>query len=154
MAEELTKLTGVEGKVYELRPLPKHLMLFYGELPSNFTEKAVASLQKGDMETFTREALGSMTAKQIRQAIIISREAVKFAMVKPRLIELGEVARDETELSPLYLPEADFKMISTWALSGGATQGGQAEGLNSFRNRPKQAARNRSNGKKLRKAAK
>lgn len=149
MSDKLTKLTGETGRIYLVRPLPKHIFLFYAQLPTRFSERAMAALQKGDIAALGQEALATMDHGKLAKMIEFSTKAVTHVMVNPRI---ADDPKDETEISPFDITENDFSMLTAWAMHG--ISGGQAEGLDSFRTRPESTAANRSNGKKLRKAAK
>lgn len=144
----MANLTVPSGRTFEVRPLPKHFYLFYGELPTALSEKAVAALKSEDMQSFEKEILETLSPDKILQTLVFLREAVKYICVKPK-ISLSPQNADE--ISPFEISEEDFNFLGKWAMQGAG--GVEAEGLNTFRAGQEQTSANSTDSTELRKTA-
>lgn len=125
MSEKTFNLTVPSGKVYQVRALPKHFFLFFGELSQALTEKALECVKDGDQEAFEREIESNLTPEQIQKSLIFVREAVKAMCVNPRI---SLTPQNDNEISPFEISEEDFGCLSKYAISGGLS----AHGLNNL----------------------
>lgn len=100
--EKTYAVTAPSGRVWILRPLPKHFFLYYGQLP-HFIRNRPAS------DEDARAALEKMTPEQQLETAIFIREAVSFACVNPK-ISLTE--KGEQFISPFDISEAEFEFLS------------------------------------------
>ena len=120
MAENTYTVTYKEnGRQWTLRPLPPHFLLMFGQLPTNMTEKAAAALSTSDEGAFAEEVQKTLSPKQVFDTAIFAREAVKFALVKPRIALIPE---SEDEISAFEVSEDEFKFLVQTVMAGGASQ--------------------------------
>ena len=147
--EKTYTVTAPSGAKFTLRPIPKHLFFLHGQLPTSFSEKAMQAAASGDVQKLGEEVLNTISDDEAMQMILFAREAVRYAMVSPKL-SLSPTGADE--ISPFDITEEDFTFLSQLACSPNG--GGLAEGLNSFRRESDKTAANRTNRKTLRKTSK
>lgn len=141
-------LTDPDNRKWVMRPVPKHFYLMFGQLPSSISDRALLALKDGDSESFESEVVSRLSPQEVFNSIMFTREAVKYACVKPRIVF---DPKSDDEVSPLQISPKAFEFLSQSVMK---ELGGQTEGLHSFRRQPEQPSRSRSNSKKLRKAAK
>jgi hypothetical protein len=123
-----------------MRPVPKHFYLMFGQLPSSISDRALLALKEGDEAKFDKEVVNKLSPQEIFNSMMFTREAVKFACVKPAIVF---DPKTDDEISPLQISEKWFRELSKTVMK---EIGGQAEGLNSFRRFTEQPARSRANG--------
>jgi hypothetical protein len=148
-SENLYNVTDPDGRVWTMRPVPMHFYLLYGQLPGALSDRAMLALKQKDNDALEKEIADNLTEKEVFDNLMFVREAVKYACVHPKI---SLTPQDADEISPFDISPAAFDFLSRTAMS--SRGGGKAAGLNSFRKQSRPATGNRSNGKKLRKAAK
>jgi hypothetical protein len=128
------------GRVWTMRPVPRHLFIMFGQMPTSLTEAAAEALDKENIEAFEQEMAGKLSPEEERQSMIFAREIVDYAVVHPKITL---TPRNKDEISPFKISEHEFIFLVKSASSGGL-----AAGLNSFRTQSGQATGSGSNGKK------
>jgi hypothetical protein len=145
------QVTDPDAREWTMRPVPMHFYVMFGQLPGALSDRAMLALKQKDNDAFEKEIADNLTQKEIFDNLMFVREAVKYACVKPK-ITLTPQTPDE--ISPFDISPAAFDFLSRLAMGKGGGGGGKAAGLDSFRGQSRPTSGNRSNGKKLRKAAK
>ncbi len=140
--------TDDDGREWLMRPVPKHFYLMFGQLPSAISDRAMLAIKNKDEEAFENEMVSKLSAQELFNSMMFTREAVKYACVKPRIAFNPQT---EEEISPFDISEKAFKSLAACVMK---ELGGQTEGLNSFRRQPEQPAGNRADKPKLRKTSK
>lgn len=148
MSEETYQVTyEPTGRVWTMRPLPKHIYLMFGQMPSSLTETAIEAIQAKDDDALEREVAESLSPEEMLEQAIFGREAVKYCVVKPKI----SLTPRKGEISPFDISPEEFNFLVKNAIQ---SVGGQAERLKSFRPQSEQASGSSAVGKPRKKKRK
>jgi len=135
------------GRAWTMRPLPKHIFLMFGQMPTSLSEIAIKAMQEGDEAAFQKELQSTLSPEEMMQSAMFAREAVKYSVVSPKISLTPRVG----EVSAFDVTEDEFNFLVKTAIQ---SIGGSAEGLKSFRSQPAKASGNSANSTKSRKKPK
>lgn len=139
------QVTAPSGRVWTLRPLPKHFFIYYGQLPSVMTAEVLKQIRTGNTEAVEKEIEKNLTADEIMQTAMFIRDAVDYACVNPKITL---APKNENEISPFKITPEDYDFISQIVMKGG-----EAGGLKTFRVEQTQTSVDSADGAEIREAA-
>lgn len=142
MSEENYQLTAPSGKVWTLRPLPKHFFIYFGQLPNVMSERVMAAVKTGDAAAVEKEIESTLSPDEMLQTLAFVRDAIQYACVNP-VISLNP--KNENEISPFQITPDDFDFLSKAVM-----QGGGAAALAKFPRQPVENAANRNDRQSVR----
>lgn len=145
MTDNTYKAVDPEGREWTLRPVPAHIQLMFGQLPTSISEAAIRAMDQGDSSVLEQEVQANLTTGQRIQGALFARQAIEYAVVRPRITLTPDGSPDE--ISPFEISEEVFIFLTKRALNPG---GADAEKARTFRAGPGQTAVAGARGKKHR----
>lgn len=118
------------GRVWTLRPIPKHVFLQFGVLPASLTETAARAVMEGREADFEEEIVKTMSSadfKKLAKFQDFLQAALSFAVVSPSIVLEPQ---SEDEISAFEISPEEFAFLQKTILN---PRGAEAERLNNFR---------------------